>query len=261
MTKLPGLSDNTMNINPSNVNTNSIITMDNISDLSNIDSSKLLTTYWPPDTELYNNRNPLITSGMLINLMCKHIPQQSEVDKLLKNIRTKVLYTIQLLIQTESLITEYTKSLKFKQIYQYIKYGYIKGPQSIRKRIQLEEQELVLLNDILCKINNTNDTNKLKSDLLIVIPEKYQPMIFHQYHNNILASHQGAWKTYITIKKKNLYFPGILNKLKQYITACDIYQRICHKWNNNFPINTRIPETYYQWSNYQQILNTCQRIW
>ena len=45
--KHPGLSDNTMNINPSNVNTNSIITMDNISDLSNIDSSKLLTTYQP----------------------------------------------------------------------------------------------------------------------------------------------------------------------------------------------------------------------
>ena len=42
--------------------------------------------------------------------MCKHIPQQSEVDKFLKNIRTKVLHTTQLLIQTESLITGYSKS-------------------------------------------------------------------------------------------------------------------------------------------------------
>ena len=85
----PGLSDNKMNINPSNVSTNSIITMDNISDLSNINSSKLLTTYWSLDTELYNNRNPLIISSTPINLMCKHIPQQLEVDKLLKNIRNK----------------------------------------------------------------------------------------------------------------------------------------------------------------------------
>ena len=44
-TKHPGLSDNTMNINPPNVNTNSILTMDNISDMSNIDSTKLLPTY------------------------------------------------------------------------------------------------------------------------------------------------------------------------------------------------------------------------
>ena len=80
------------------------------------------------------------------------MPQQSEVDKLLKNIRTKVLHTIWLPIQTESLITEYTKSPKFKQIYQYIKHGYIKGPQSIRKRIQLEAQEFVLLNEVKFKI-------------------------------------------------------------------------------------------------------------
>ena len=54
------------------------------------------------------------------------------------------------------------------------------------KRIQLEAQEYVPLNDILCKINTTDDINQSKSNLLIVIPEKYQPMIFHQYHNNIL---------------------------------------------------------------------------
>ena len=160
--------------------------------------------------------------------MQKHTPQQSEVDKLLKNIRTKVLHTIQLLIHTESLIMEYSKSQKFRQIYQHIKDGYIRGLQSVRKGIQLEAQEYVLLNDILCKINNIGDTNQSESNLLIVIPEKYQPMIFHQYHNNILTSHQAAWKTYITMKK-NFYFPGILNKLKQYITACDICQRTHQK--------------------------------
>ena len=104
----------------------------------------------------------------------------------------------------------------------------VKAPQSIRRKIQLEAQEHLLLNDILCKINHTDNKNQFESNLLIVIPEKYQPMVFHQYHNNILASHQGAWKTYITMKK-NFYFPGMLNKLKQYITACNICQRMQHK--------------------------------
>ena len=43
--KHPGLTENTMNINSSNVITYNDPMMDNISDLSNIDSSKLLTTY------------------------------------------------------------------------------------------------------------------------------------------------------------------------------------------------------------------------
>ena len=57
---------------------------------------------------------------------------------------------------------------KFWQIYQYIKYSYIKVPQSIRKRIQLEAQEYVPLNDILCNINNTDNKNQFASNLLIV---------------------------------------------------------------------------------------------
>ena len=82
---------------------------------------------------MYNNGKPLITPDIPINLMCKHIPQQSEVNKFLQNIRTKVLQTSQLPIQRESLINEYPKSPKFRQIYQYIKNGYIKGLQSIRE--------------------------------------------------------------------------------------------------------------------------------
>ena len=75
-----------MNINPFNFNTYTDLTMDNISDTSNIDSSILLTTYWPPDIEMYNNREPLITPDNPINLMCKHIPQQSESTNFCKTL-------------------------------------------------------------------------------------------------------------------------------------------------------------------------------
>ena len=37
----------------------------------------------------------------------------------------------------------------------------------------------------------------------------------------------------------------MLNKLKQYITACDICQRTQQKQNNNVLMHARIPETYY----------------
>ena len=80
-TKHPASSNNTMNINPFDFNTCTDLTMDNILDTSNIDSSKLLMTYRPPDIELYSNVKPLITPDKLVSLMCKHIPQQSEANK------------------------------------------------------------------------------------------------------------------------------------------------------------------------------------
>ena len=41
--------------------------------------------------------------------------------------------------------------------------------------------------------------------------------------------------------KKNFYFPGMLNKLKQYITACDICERTQWKRNNNIPMHVAHP--------------------
>ena len=111
------------------------------------------------------------------------------------------------------------------------------------------QQDYVIINDILCQIQNQDNNNNkaLQPTLLIVIPEKYQPMIFHQYHNNILSSHQGAWKTYLTMKK-TFYLPRMINKLKQYIMAYDICQWTSTKWNNNVPLHARSPESYYPMS-------------
>ena len=35
---------------------------------------------------------------------------------------------------------------------------------------------------------------------LLVIPEKYEPIIFNTYHNSLLAGHQGPYCTVMTIK-------------------------------------------------------------
>ena len=37
---------------------------------------------------------------------------------------------------------------------------------------------------------------------LLVIPEKYKPIIFNMYHNFLLAGHQGPYRTMMTIRQK-----------------------------------------------------------
>ena len=58
---------------------------------------------------------------------------------------------MQLPVQVAQLVSEYSNSPHFKLLYQYIKTGYVKGPQHIRKKLNVESQDYVIINDILCR--------------------------------------------------------------------------------------------------------------
>ena len=54
---------------------------------------------------------------------------------------------------------------------------------------------------------------------LLVIPEKYEPIIFNMYHDSLLAGHQGPYRTAMTIRQK-FFIHNLMNKVKRYIGAC-----------------------------------------
>ena len=54
---------------------------------------------------------------------------------------------------------------------------------------------------------------------LLVIPEKYEPIIFNTYHDSLLAGHQGPYCTAMTIRQK-FFIHNLMNKVKRYIEAC-----------------------------------------
>ena len=51
---------------------------------------------------------------------------------------------------------------------------------------------------------------------LLVIPEKYKPIIFNTYHDSLLAGHQGPYHTVMTIRQK-FFIHNLMNKVKRYI--------------------------------------------
>ena len=63
------------------------------------------------------------------------------------------------------------------------------------------------------------DTDLDKSNLfLLVIPEKYEPIIFNTYHDSLLAGHQGPYHTVMTIRQE-FFIHNLMNKVKRYIEA------------------------------------------
>ena len=52
---------------------------------------------------------------------------------------------------------------------------------------------------------------------LLVIPEKYEPIIFNTYHDSLLAGHQGPYRTAMTIRQK-FFIHNLINKVKRYMS-------------------------------------------
>ena len=77
----------------------------------------------------------------------------------------------------------------------------------------------------------------------MVIPEKYEPIIFHTYHNSLLAGHQGPYRTAMTIWQK-LFIHNFMNKVKWYIKTCHTCLKTKPKYKKNRPIYCRIPVGY-----------------
>ena len=94
------------------------------------------------------------------------------------------------------------------------------------------------------RIDIRKDRDLDKGNLfLLVIPEKYEPIIFNTYHDSLLAGHQGPYRTAMTIRQK-FFIYNLMNKIKRYIEACHTCLKTKLKYMKNRPVYGRIPVDY-----------------
>ena len=66
-----------------------------------------------PDIEYTKTSQPLVPVDTPLSVIRKHIPRQSDIDKILKSIETRVIHRLELLIQAQDLIKPYQTSTHF----------------------------------------------------------------------------------------------------------------------------------------------------
>ena len=121
-----------------------------------------------------------------MSIICKHIPRQSDIDKIVRNIETHVIHSLELPIQAQDLMKVYQHSTYFHDIYQYITDGKLPSSVKVQNCIRAEALNYVVINNFLFRIDTLKDRDLDKGNLfLVVIPEKYEPIIFNTYHNSI----------------------------------------------------------------------------
>ena len=80
-------------------------------------------TIRPPDIEYTQKSQPLVPVDTPLLIIRKHIPRQSDIDKIVKSIEIHVIHGLELPIQAQDLIKAYQTSAHFRNIYHYITDG------------------------------------------------------------------------------------------------------------------------------------------
>ena len=168
-----------------------------------------------------------------LSIICKHIPRQSDIDKIIRNIETCVIHSLELPIQAQDLVKAYKTSTHFHDIYQYITDGKLPSSSKVQNCIRAKALNYVVINNLLFRIDMRKDKDIDKGNLfLLVIPEKYEPIIFNTYHDSLLAGHQGPYYTAMIIRQK-FFIHNHMNKVKRYIEACHTFLKTKPKYMKN----------------------------
>ena len=156
----------------------------------------------------------LVAIDTPLSIIRKHIPRQSDIDKIVRNIETCVIHSLELPIQAQDLVKVYQHSTHFHDIYQYIIDGKFPSSAKAQNCIRAEALNYIVINHFLFRIDTRKDRDLDKGNLfLLVIPEKYKPIIFNTYHDSLLAGHQGPYCTVMTIGQK-FFIHNLMNKVR-----------------------------------------------
>ena len=153
-----------------------------------------------------------------------------------------MIHELELPIQIQDLIKVYQTSACFCDAYHYITDGKLPSGAKAQACIWAEALNYVVINNFLLDTHEDKDQDK-ENSFLLVIPEKYGPIIFHVYHDSLLVAHQGPYKTAITIRQR-FFIHNLINKVKRYIKACHTCLTTKPKYKKNRPIYGRIPIDY-----------------
>ena len=120
-------------------------------------------TIRPPEIEYTQMPQALVPIDTPLSIICKHIPRQSDIDKIVKNIETHVINSLELPIQAQDLVKVY------QHIYQYITDGKLPCSVKAQNCIRAEALNYVVINNFLFRIGMRKDRDLDKGNLFLLV--------------------------------------------------------------------------------------------
>ena len=194
-----------------------------------------------PDDSMYDQKHQLFDQIKNENILRKHLPKQTELDKYLNKLKRKVINNYEVPLSTKQLIPNQKNSPFFKDIYKYIQTGriptYLTG--KARTNFEKDAQNYVVIEEVLFRLPLASYDNE-EPELLLCIPEKNIPHILYYYHDSLLAGHQGVTRMYLTLRQK-YFIPYLFDAIRNYVLSCEKCQKTRLKNKGKSSHHERIP--------------------
>ena len=172
-------------------------------------------------------------------LVQKFLPKQADMDKILKVIQRKVLKRTHLPITLQEIQAGYLVIPFFKDIYLFLSQNKLPSTKIVIQKVEMLAEKYILLDSLLFKIVTTLE----KEMALLAILEGCADKIITLCHSSLFAGHQGAIKTYLTMRDK-FFIPNLIHYLCSYIKGCHICQLAHNEKPPTGQLQTRINVNY-----------------
>ena len=200
-------------------------------------------TYRSPEDFLYNKPLPVLKDSTELNIFSRHIPKQTEIDEFLAVLKAKVTNEYKLPLLAQSIINAYPQPPAFKNIYLYITTNTSPPNKRLQRSIISNSNNYIVADGLLFKLQEVSRNKQLVHRCLLVIPETFEHVVFHMYHDSLLGAHYGPLNTYYTIKDK-YHRHNLLDKLNKYVASCEECQKQKVKTTKSRYFHPRIPLDY-----------------
>ena len=200
-------------------------------------------TYRSPENFLYNKPLPVLKDSKELNVFSRHIPKQTEIDEFLAVLKAKVTKEYKLPLLAQSIINAYPQSPAFRNIYQYITTNTLPPNRRLQRSIISNSDNYIVADGLLFKLQQVSRNKQMVHRCLLVIPEAFEHVVFHMYHDSLLGAHYGPLNTYYTIKDK-YHIHNLLDKINKYVASCEECQKQKVKTKKSRYFHPRIPLDY-----------------
>ena len=171
-------------------------------------------------------------------LMHRYLPRQSDINKIMEQIKKKYLTKLQLPCSLRDMQAAYLNSPHFRDIYLAI--GMNKLPNTTRSAKKLENDlrnaVYMIHGGLLYKYIQTVTGD---SEPVLCIPVSKIDIFLELFHSSILSGHMGMSKCVLTLQQK-FYCPNLAYHVRMYIISCHVCQTFKNHKRFDRPFNRRI---------------------
>ena len=171
-------------------------------------------------------------------LMHRHLPRQTDIDRIMEQINRKHLTKLQLSCSIRDMQAVYLNSPHFKDIYMAV--GMNKMPSKARTARKLEPDLMnavyMIHGGLLYRYirNSTGD-----SEPVLCVPASKIDIFLELFHSSILGGQMGMSKCILTLQQK-FYCPNLAYHVRMYIISCHVCQTFKNHKRFDRPMNRRI---------------------